>query len=102
MSKIKAFFKSDKLKKALSWALIIALLAIVAFTVKSHFDQRSKLSELLREKEELQLEVDRLTREQERLEGNLEYVKSREGLLWYAREYLGYLGAEDIRIYLDH
>ena len=37
-------------------------------------------------------------REQERLQSNLEYVKSMEGLLRYARENLGYIDDGETRI----
>ena len=96
--KLKEFFNSEKLKKALPWVGLIVFVLIIGFTVKEHFAQQRKLDELVRERERLQTQVEELSREQERLESNLEYVKSREGLLWYAREFLGYVGPDDILV----
>ncbi len=95
------FFKSEKFKKALPWVGLALLLLIVGFTVKEHFSQQRKLNELLSEKARLQTQVEELNREHERLLSNLEFVKSREGLLWYAREYLGYTGPDDVVISPD-
>ena len=82
-------------------AVIIVILLFLAFCAAMLFmykDQERKLNELAAEKQRLSDKVDELSREKERLESKLEYTKSLEGLLQYARDILGYLGPDDIRI----
>lgn len=93
-----AFFNNRKVKLA---ALIIAALLFVGFFVFIGVQLRSqqkKLAELNAEKLELKARLDELEREQERLQSRTEYVKSLEGLLQYARDYLGYIAPGDTRI----
>ena len=82
----------------LTTVLILLVIAFVAFIGTQFYLQQKKLDEITTEKQQLQQKIEELTREQERLESNLEYVKSPEGLLQYAREYLGYNLPDDIRI----
>ncbi|MBO4384464.1 MAG: septum formation initiator family protein [Clostridia bacterium] len=82
-------------------ALIVAALFVVGFivfiAVELH-QQNEKLIELNQERWRLQERVDELTREQERLQSDIEFTKSLEGLLQYARDHLGYIEPGDTRI----
>lgn len=82
-------------------AVILCVLLFVGFFLFIGLQLRSqqkKLAELNAEKVELKAKLDELQREQERLQSRTEYVKSLEGLLQYARDYLGYIGPGDTRI----
>lgn len=82
-------------------AIVIAVVLLAAFLVGIVFRlryQRAKLSELNEQTRILEDKVNELMREKERLQSNLEFTKSLEGLLQYARENLGYKLPEDIRI----
>jgi cell division protein FtsB len=82
-------------------AFLIAFLVLAALLVGVFLKQRAQqrtLAELNEQRRELVEQVERLTREQERLQSDLEFAKSLEGLLQYARDNLGYLGPDDIRI----
>ena len=76
----------------------VLALAFIAGLFLMYRDQEKKLGELEAEKQQLIDRVDELTREKERLEGKLEYTKSLEGLLQYARDNLGYVFPDDTRI----
>ncbi len=77
-------------------ALLIIGFAVFFFTGMRA--QREKLRELEQQRWQLENRIDELTREQERLQSDLEFTKSLEGLLQYARDNLGYIGPDDIRI----
>lgn len=82
-------------------AIVIAVVLLAAFLVGIVFRlryQRAKLAELNEQTRILEDKVNELMREKERLQSNLEFTKSLEGLLQYARENLGYKLPEDIRI----
>lgn len=76
----------------------VLLLAFAIFFFTGMRAQREKLRELEQQRWQLENRIDELTREQERLQSNLEFVKSLEGLLRYARDNLGYVEPGDIRI----
>ncbi|MCR5611540.1 MAG: septum formation initiator family protein [Clostridiales bacterium] len=82
-------------------AFIAAALFFVGFVVfiaVEFHQQKEKLTELNQERWRLQERVDELTREQERLQSDIEFTKSLEGLLQYARDHLGYIEPGDTRI----
>lgn len=82
-------------------AIVIAVVLLAAFLVGIVFRlryQRAKLAELNEQTRILEDKVNELMREKERLQSNLEFTKSLEGLLQYARENLGYKLPEDVRI----
>ena len=82
-------------------AAIIAAVLVIGFLAMlflMYRDQDRKLDELAAEKQKLEDRVDELTREKEHLESKLEYTKSLEGLLQYARDNLGYVFPNDSRI----
>ena len=78
-------------------ALLLAVGFVVFIAVQLH-QQKEKLTELNQERWRLEQRIDELTREQERLQSDLEFTKSLEGLLQYARDNLGYIEPGDIRI----
>lgn len=82
-------------------ALLIAIVLLFAFLIGIVFRlryQRTKLRELNEQTRQLEDRVNELMREKERLQSDLEFTKSLEGLLQYARDNLGYKLPEDIRI----
>lgn len=82
-------------------ALLIAVVLLFAFLIGIVFRlryQRTKLRELNEQTRQLEDRVNELMREKERLQSDLEFTKSLEGLLQYARDNLGYKLPEDIRI----
>lgn len=81
-----------------SAVIALILVGLIAFVVIAHREQQAKLTELNQEKWRLEERIDELTREQERLQADLEYTKSLEGLLQYARDNLGYIDPDDVRI----
>lgn len=82
---------------AIVLAVLLAL-GFFAFIFTQLRAQRAKLNQLNTERARLEDRIDELTREQERLQSDLEFAKSLEGLLQYARDNLGYIGPDDIRI----
>lgn len=91
--------------KNVTWKQILVLSAaallfvgFVVFFATGMKTQRDKLRDLQQERWELENKIDELTREQERLQSDLEFAKSLEGLLQYARDHLGYVEPGDIRI----
>ena len=82
-------------------AVIAALAIFIGFVVFMYTQfrmQKQKLNEIMEENARLTQRLDELMRENERIEGNLEYVKSLEGLLRYARDNFGYIGKDEIRV----
>lgn len=79
-------------------AAALVLIGFAVFFFVGMRAQREKLRDLEQQRSELEDKIDELTREQERLQSNLEFVKSLEGLLQYARDNLGYVEPGDIRI----
>ena len=75
--------------------LVIGLVVFFAVGMRA---QREKELEQQQHLWELEQKYEELLREKERLESRIEFVKSSEGLLQYARDYLGYLAPGDIRI----
>ncbi|MBO4848227.1 MAG: septum formation initiator family protein [Clostridia bacterium] len=90
-------FKEGTVRVIAIIVCVALFLGFIAFIFTQLRSQQRKLAELMQEKQRLNDELDALAREQERLQSNLEYVKSLEGLLQYARDNLGYIGPDDIR-----
>lgn len=85
--------------RLIAWILAaVILVGVVAFVVIKHREQQAKLNELAEQRKALEDQINELLREEERLRSNMEFVKSLEGLLLYARDYLGYIDPGDIRI----
>ena len=95
-------YSENRNKRAVKTAAIVLVvllaLGFLAFIFTSLHSQKMKLAELNKERARLEERIDELTREQERLQSDLEFAKSLEGLLQYARDNLGYIGPDDIRI----
>ena len=64
-----------------------------------YLSQQTTLTSIAEQKAELQLRLDAVKVEQERLERMLEYMKTDEYLMQYAREKLGYVFPDDIKFY---
>ncbi len=64
-----------------------------------YLSQQTTLTSIAEQKAELQLKLDAVKVEQERLERMLEYMKTDEYLMQYAREKLGYVFPDDIKFY---
>ena len=79
----------------------ILLAFLLAFFVLGgvYLSQQTTLTSIAEQKAELQLRLDAVKVEQERLERMLEYMKTDEYLMQYAREKLGYVFPDDIKFY---
>lgn len=91
-------FKSRTVRIIAIILCVLLFLGFVAFMVVQFRAQQKKLAELAQERQMLNDRIDELMREQERLTSDLEFVKSLEGLLQYARDNLGYIAPDDIRV----
>ena len=98
---VKRFFKSKRGKLITALVCIALVLAYTAAILAVLRGQERKLAEISDKNNALTEEQESLERELERLQGQLEYVNSMEGLLLYAREYLGYVDPNDIIINPD-
>ena len=87
--------KRKKIAIAVAAALLVLFLAGIIFRLHG---QRVKQAELNDQILKLEDKVNELMREKERLQSDLEFTKSLEGLLQYARDNLGYKLPDDIRI----
>ena len=96
MEKKKKRIPRHKVYTCIAAVVVLALIGAYVFMVLHK--QQKTLAELNEQRQELQEQVEYLMREQERLQSDLEFAKSLEGLLQYARDNLGYLGPDDIRI----
>ena len=76
---------------------VIFILALAASMLYIYKDQERKFADLQQQKQQMQDKLDELSRENERLEGKLQFINSLEGLLQYARENLGYIDPSDTR-----
>ena len=81
----------------------IALLAMlcVAFACFIYFSQQHKLDEIEAKRSALQAEYDALQNEEQRLEYMIEYAKSDEFMIQYAREKLGFVLPDDIKFKIE-
>ncbi|MCR5808649.1 MAG: septum formation initiator family protein [Clostridiales bacterium] len=93
------FFKNGTVRTIAALLCVALFLGFVAFMTSQFLSQRRKLAELNSERQQLNDRINELLREQERLQSDLEYIKSPEGLRRYAREELGYILPGDERIY---
>lgn len=96
--KIREFFKNNTAKTVAILLIVAVFLGFVGFMTSQFISQKKMLREMELEKQRLSDRIDELLREQERLQSDLEYVKSPEGLLQYARDHLGYIFPGDERI----
>ena len=95
--KLGGWLRSRGVKAVAIILVVLIFFALCAAMFMMYRDQERKLNELLAEKQRLSDTVDKLSRENERLENKLEYTKSLEGLLRYARDNLGYIYPDDTR-----
>lgn len=93
-----SFLKNRTVRMIAIVLVILLFLGFVTFILLQFRAQQKKLAELSEERQLLNDRIDELMREQERLTSDLEFAKSLEGLLQYARDNLGYIGPDDIRI----
>lgn len=93
----------ERRKKALIRPVYVflACAAICAALVVVMFTQTATEQELAERRALLQTEYDALKVEEQRLEGMLEYVKTDEYLLQYAREKLGYVLPGEYKFYKE-
>jgi len=66
-----------------------------------YLSQQTKLSTIAEEKVKLQTELDQKKVEEERLERMLEYMRTTDYMIQYAREKLGYVFPDDFKFYDD-
>lgn len=66
-----------------------------------YLSQQTKLSSIADKKLELQAELDSRKVEEERLERMLEYMRTTDYMIQYAREKLGYVFPDDYKFYDD-
>lgn len=79
-------------------AAAILLLYALVMVIRS---QENKLKEIRAEQETLQEEYLALKNEEQRLERMIEYARSDEYLIQYAREKLGYVLPDDIKFHIE-
>ena len=81
----------------------IILFFILTFFVLGgvYLSQQTKLSSIADEKVALQTQLDQKKVEEERLERMLEYMRTTDYMIQYAREKLGYVFADDWKFYDD-
>lgn len=81
----------------------IALLAMlcVVFACAIFVSQEQKLNEIAEQKAALQAEYEALQNEEQRLQYMIEYAKSEEYLIQYAREKLGFVLPDDIKFDIE-
>lgn len=82
--------------------IILAVLVCFAFASAVYITQQSKLAEVRAEKEALETEYNAMLAEEERLEYMIEYAKSDEYKIQYAREKLGLVLPGDIKFNIEN
>ena len=81
---------------------IILFFILTFFVLGGVFlSQQTKLSSIAEEKVKLQTQLDQKKVEKERLERMLEYMRTTDYMIQYAREKLGYVFADDWKFYDD-
>ena len=81
---------------------IILFFVLTFFVLGGVFlSQQTKLSSIADEKVTLQTQLDQLKVQEERLERMLEYMRTTDYMIQYAREKLGYVFADDWKFYDD-
>ena len=81
---------------------IILFFILTFFVLGGVFlSQQTKLSSIADEKAKLQTELDQKKVDEERLERMLEYMRTTDYMIQYAREKLGYVFADDWKFYDD-
>ena len=87
--------------KATPRFIALAALVCFAFACVVYFSQQAKLSEVRGERAVLEEEYNALKAEEQRLEYMIEYAKSEEYQLQYAREKLGLVLPDDIKFNIE-
>ena len=77
--------------------ILIVVVVLLAITGAVLFSQEQKLSAIDAQKQVLTDEYDDLLNEKQRLEYMIEYSKTDEYLIQYAREKLGFVAPDDIK-----
>lgn len=85
-----------RLKATPRFIMLLTLLCLV-FAVAVFLSQNAKLNEIALEQSELEVEYAALQAEEQRLEYMIEYAKSDEYRVQYAREKLGLVLPDDIK-----
>lgn len=92
--------KSRKRRFTVRFAIVACILLLYALGMVI-YSQESKLKEIRAEQEALEEEYLALQNEQQRLERMIDYAKSDEYLIQYAREKLGYVLPDDIKFHIE-
>ena len=92
--------KSRKRRLTIRFALLASGLLIYAL-IMVFLSQEKKLNEIRAEQQALEEEYLALQNEEQRLERMIEYAKSDEYLIQYAREKLGYVMPDDIKFHIE-
>ena len=92
--------KNRKRRLTVRFALVACALLLYALGMVIR-SQGVKLKEIRAEQDALQQEYLALQNEQQRLERMIEYAKSDEYLIQYAREKLGYVLPDDIKFHIE-
>ncbi len=87
--------------KATPRFLALVTLVCLIFAAAVYVSQESKLAEVRAKEAELQTSYDALQAEEQRLEYMIEYAKSDEYRIQYAREKLGLVLPGDIKFNID-
>ena len=75
--------------------VLVAVLCIVALSCV-YLSQQQKMKEIAAKQAELEATLSNLTNQEKRLEYMIEYRKSPEGKIQYAREMFGFVKEDDI------
>lgn len=81
--------------------LVLTIFAL-AFGAFIYMTQEQKLNEIHAQQAELEAKLEAAENEKQRIEYMIEYAKSEEYLLQYAREKLGYVRPDDIKFDIDY
>ena len=81
--------------------IVLLTVLCVAFACAPYLSQEQKLKEIAEKEAALQQEYQALQNEEQRLEYMIEYAKSEEYLIQYAREKLGFVLPDDVKFDIE-
>ena len=77
--------------------ILVVVVLLIGVVCAALYSQEQKLKDIESEKQALTEEYNALINEQQRLEYMIEYSKTQEYLLQYAREKLGFVMPDDVK-----
>ncbi|PWM61470.1 MAG: hypothetical protein DBX63_07340 [Clostridia bacterium] len=95
-----AMAQKRKLRITPKFIVLLTVLCVV-FACALYLSQEQKLKEIAEKEAALQQEYQALQNEEQRLEYMIEYAKSEEYLIQYAREKLGFVLPDDVKFDIE-